>query len=253
MCQTPLFLPPSSDGGCGELRRVVRRADNDVAGVPPHIIDAKRCRDALSLACKIVAIDLGRFPAPRPALTLKSADEFLLLCVHTDDGQTSPEECPPLGSHVLELLVPLRRILGEPLPGLDIFPHRESHSPQQGPYGLVTDSEPPPTQLFSDLPHTAPHPLTVVLRISRHLVTKQLFHRSGNAGVLLFHTRPSLPGLPLLLNTLTLKEISKLTSPTCYCRPADAGNLHNCADATSPEVVRLDGRVQPALLVAQPR
>src|SRR5215471_12524515 len=54
-------------------------------------------------------------------------------------GDGYAQEFLPLSSHVLELLIPLRRILGAPLPVPDIGPHREPHSSEQGPYGLVTD------------------------------------------------------------------------------------------------------------------
>src|SRR5262249_51177700 len=121
------------------------------------------------------------------------------------------------------------------------------------PYRLITYGEPLLSQLFGEFPHTAPYPLIVFLRAPRHLVAKQLLHRDRYGRIFLFDPRSPLDRFSLFLDALALQEISKLTSSGCYCWSTNASNLREGAYTASPEVIRLDGRVQPALLLVQSR
>ena len=81
--------------------------DKDGTPVASQIEDPVGAGHAKTLGSEIVVIDWHRLLAPDPARVFEVADQFLLLGVHTNDGQFATTEAPSLPSDAVELLVSL--------------------------------------------------------------------------------------------------------------------------------------------------
>src|SRR5262245_46794427 len=143
MGRAALLLPPPRDPRYCELRRVVRRADNDIAGILRQVVDAERHCQAFRLAGEVVLVDLRGLPAPRLPLASEVPDQLFLLRVHADDGQPGRGELRALGSDVAELLVPRGGIPCNAATPPDVGPHREPHPLEQGPDAVMPYREAP--------------------------------------------------------------------------------------------------------------
>src|SRR5579871_1741897 len=248
---TSFFLPPSGDDGHRKRRRVMRHADHDVARILGHVIDAEGDCHALRLARKIVLLDLRRLLAPGPPGLAKVADQLLLFRIHADDRLAGLEELLPQGRDVAKLLIPARRVPRGAPPPSDGGPQREAHPLEQGPHGHAAHGEALPPQALGQLRHAAAHPLLFAVRIPCHLVAEHLLKHSLYGRVLLLDPRPPGNWLALLLQRFPFEEICELAATVRDRRAAQARNLRNCANTPSADAVRLDGRVQPALLSGQ--
>src|SRR3989442_1222193 len=91
-----------------KLRGSVGHPDVDTTLVSSHVIDAEGDRLAFGRSGEVVLVNLFGLSAPCLPVISELPDQFLLLGVYTDDGQTLSGKALPLGRDILELCVPLR-------------------------------------------------------------------------------------------------------------------------------------------------
>src|SRR5262245_35878845 len=142
MGRAALLLPPPRDPRYCELRRVVRRADNDVAGILRQVVDAERDCQAFRRAREVVLVDLRGLPAPRLPLASEVADQLFLLRIHADNGQPGFGEGGTLGCDVAELLVSGGGVPADAPPLPDVGLHGEAQALEQAPHRLLLTGKP---------------------------------------------------------------------------------------------------------------
>lgn len=87
-------------------------ADNDSPAVGEQVVDAVRDGRAPGVGAKIVVVDQARRALPGGAGILEVADQFALLGIDADDGQTPPLELVTEPGDVIELLLAMRAARG---------------------------------------------------------------------------------------------------------------------------------------------
>ena len=151
----------------------MRRANQNRAAIGQYIIKAAGNGHALGPRAKIVAVDRNRLPAPDLAGILERSHHFLLLGVHTDNGQPLAGELLALDLPVTELTIPFRALMaGETLA---IGAQGVVHLIEQTPNGVGTDRDAQASQLAADLLQTQARPEAPPChRVARRLFAEQL-------------------------------------------------------------------------------
>src|SRR5208282_1926084 len=99
--------PPATNRGHGEVRRVVRGADDHVAIVERHIVDAGGDRPAQGPTGIVVVQHLAVLPSPAAARILEVADPFLFLRIDANDWQAMSYVPTPQPRQVAKLFIPV--------------------------------------------------------------------------------------------------------------------------------------------------
>ena len=104
----PFGAPPLLDAVDGERRGVGGLADEDGAGIGPHVVDAVGDGAALGRGWKVVVVDQFGAVVPLGTGVLERANEFLLLGVDADDRRVVDGAALAQFGDVLELVVAVR-------------------------------------------------------------------------------------------------------------------------------------------------
>ena len=142
--------------------------------------------ESLSLGTKIVIFHQNGIAIPPGSGVFEIANQFLLLRIHTDDGQALGGELFPLPADVKELLIAVRAFGGGNL--FAVHAKFEVHLFQQTAYGVLAHLDPQAGELFGDVARCSPAPLEPGNGVAGSIVPDQFFDSGDDFGCF-FSTR----------------------------------------------------------------
>ena len=103
-----LGLPPLRNALDRKLRRVVREADVETAGIGMQVIDSIGHGNAVGKRAKIMIINLLRLTPPLGTGILEASDQLFFLAINTDQGNRFALTSGAYQCNLLELFVTLQ-------------------------------------------------------------------------------------------------------------------------------------------------
>src|SRR3954468_23820753 len=168
--------PPATNRGHGEVRRVVRGTDDDVAIVVRQVVDAGGDRSARRPTGIVVIQDVAVAPPPATARILEVADPLLLLGIDANDWQAMSYVPVPEPRQVAELLIPVG--IPNPRQPLAVGPQGGLPLPQQPGDRTRRQVVSAAAQGLLDIPQRAMRPLQPGDRVSGGRIAEQFLQET---------------------------------------------------------------------------
>jgi hypothetical protein len=158
----------------------MRDADHDGASIGEQIVDAIRYGDAGGIGAEIVIVDQARGQVPARSSILEIADQFALLGIDANDGETAALESVSKIAEVEELIIAIGTAVGGDF--LVIDAEGIAHLMEETGHGVGADDDIEVTQRHGNLGCRSPRPLQTGDGITGGVVFEQKLDQCDDVG-----------------------------------------------------------------------